>query len=244
MLTEEYRVGVGDVLDINIVGMPTRQSTLFTVLSGGSIEHPLLSRPIIAAGLTADEIAARLTSEIKVIRDARVNVRVRDYASHAVLVNGAVDSPGQKILRREAMPLYTVLAEALPRPEASVATIVHNGVPGQALTLGDQKAMSTLVMTGDAIRVSGSPTVSKQFVYVGGQVVSPGEKDYRNGMTLSQAILACGGATGEMAKSVRVSRRNANGFLVATEYDWRAIEQGKAPDPLLQAGDRIQLGAW
>ena len=67
MSTEEYRVGVGDVLDINIVGMPTRQSTLFTVLSGGLIEHPLLSRSIIVAGLTPDEIAARLTTQFLLV---------------------------------------------------------------------------------------------------------------------------------------------------------------------------------
>src|SRR5207244_3762181 len=38
-----YRVGVGDVLDIRLASMPTRESTLFTVLRNGTIEFPLLN---------------------------------------------------------------------------------------------------------------------------------------------------------------------------------------------------------
>jgi hypothetical protein len=60
MPTEGIGVGVADVLDISIAGMPTRQSTLFTVLSGGLVEHPPpLTRPIVLAGLTADKSRRR-----------------------------------------------------------------------------------------------------------------------------------------------------------------------------------------
>src|SRR3712207_9203005 len=51
-------------------------------------------------------------------------VSVREYVSHSVVVAGLVNDPGTKALRREAMPLYVVLAEAQPRPEAGMATIV------------------------------------------------------------------------------------------------------------------------
>src|SRR5258708_31487896 len=33
-----YRVGIGDVLDIRLANMPTRESTLFTVLNPGVVE--------------------------------------------------------------------------------------------------------------------------------------------------------------------------------------------------------------
>jgi len=33
----------------------------------------------------------------------------------------------------------------------------------------------------------------------------------------------------------------AHGFLVTSEYNVRAIEAGKAPDPVLEAGDRIEV---
>jgi len=78
-----YRVGIGDVLDIRLANMPTRESTLFTVLNPGVVEYPLLSGAISVDGMTAEEIAALLSKEIKVIDHPIVTVTVRDYASHA-----------------------------------------------------------------------------------------------------------------------------------------------------------------
>jgi protein involved in polysaccharide export with SLBB domain len=238
--TSLYRVGIGDVLDIRLSNQPTRESTLFTVLKDGGLEYPLLNGPIAVTGLTTDEIARRLSSEIKVIQSARVSVSVRDFASHAVVVTGLVDNPGRKLLRREAMPLYAVLAEALPRPEAVVATIVH-GDKDQTVSLSDNQGLSMLVLPGDAVRVSGSAAMAKHFIYVGGDVTSPGEKEFRDGMTLTQAVMSAGGISRSGKTSVRVSRRNHEGFLTASEYNLRSIEEGKSQDPLLQAGDRIEV---
>ncbi len=122
-----YRVGVGDVLDIRLLDLPSRESTLFTVLKGSLIEYPLVSEPLSVAGLTAEQIAVALAAKIKVIRSPRIIVTVRDYASHAVMITGLVDNPGRKILRREALPLYALLAEALPRPDAFSVTVTRAG---------------------------------------------------------------------------------------------------------------------
>ena len=240
--TSAYNVGVGDVLDVRLLNLQTRESTLFTVMKNGTLEYPLLSGPVSVAGLTTDEIAYLLSSQIKVIQGPKVTVSVRDYASHAVVISGAVDSPGRKILRREAMPLYTVLAEALPRPEASAATIVRQGKEGEALPLNNQQAMATVVIPGDVIKIS-SANSATQFLYVGGEVASPGEKNFREGMTLTQALLSAGGASRPAKTVVRVARRNINGFLSTTEYVLSAIEQGKSPDPLLQPGDRLDVAS-
>ena len=98
-----------------------------------------------------------------------------------------------------------------------------------------------LVWPGDAVRVSGSAGIVKHFIYVGGNVTSPGEKEFRDGMTLTQAVMSAGGISRSGKTSVRVSRRNLDGFLAAREYSLRSIEEGKSPDPLLQAGDRIEV---
>ena len=238
--TVAYRVGIGDVLDIRLANLPTRESTLFTVLKSGMLEYPLLNEPLTVAGLTTDEIAKLLSNEIKVIKTAQVSVSVRDYASHAVIISGLVDSPGRKTLRREAMPLFAVLAEALPRSEASVATIVRGG-KDQTVSLNDVKAMTTLVLPGDVIRISGASGTTTRFIYVGGDVASPGEREFRDGMTLTQALLSAGGIPRGSKTSVRVARRNSGGFLTANLYNLRWIEEGKAQDPLLEAGDRIEV---
>jgi protein involved in polysaccharide export with SLBB domain len=143
-------------------------------------------------------------------------------------------------MRREAIPLFAVLAEALPRPEAAVATIVRDG-NSQTIPLNNETSMSTLVLAGDIIRVSVGESAATRFVYVGGDVASRGEKEFRDGMTLTQAILSAGGAVVGKPARVRVARRDAKGFLKSNEYNLELIEAGKSPDPLLEAGDRIEL---
>ncbi len=229
-----YRVGVGDVLDIRFTNVATRESTLFTVMKNGQLEYPLLAAPIPVAGLTPDEVARRLSAEIRVLQNPRVSVNVRDYASHTVLVTGAVDSPGRKVLRREAMPLFALLAEALPRADAATAVLNRNGKE-MTLSLANDNEMSTLVMSGDVVKIS-SP--AKEFIYIGGDVVAPGEKGFHTGMTLTQALLASGGAR---STKVTIAKRNADGLLNIREYDLRQINQGKVTDPILEAGDRIEV---
>jgi protein involved in polysaccharide export with SLBB domain len=117
-LTDIYRVGLGDVLDIRLLNSPTSASTLYTVLAGGLIEYPLAGDPLVVAGMTTDEIAARISTELRrraVHDDPQVIASVREYSSHAVIVSGLVAEPGSKIIRREAIPLYVVLADAQPR---------------------------------------------------------------------------------------------------------------------------------
>lgn len=241
-----YRVGAGDVLDIRLLNAPTRESTLYTIMTGGLLEYPLAGEPFPVGGLTTDEIDARLTARIKVYEKPEVVVSVREYASHNVIVSGLANEPGTKVLRREAVPLYVVLAEAQPRPEAGRATIQRAG--GQVITveLADTKATATLVFSGDVITLSALPPAPPQFFYIGGQVAQPGQKDFHAGMTLTQAVLASGGVTRFAGSKVKISRQGADGRLVSTEYNLKQIEAGKVPDPVLQSGDRLEVsrGGW
>jgi protein involved in polysaccharide export with SLBB domain len=138
------------------------------------------------------------------------------------------------------MPLYAVVAEALPRAEATTATLTRGGKT-ETVLLANEQAMSTLVLPGDIVKISGDDASAKGFVYVGGDISSPGEKEFRNGMTLTQVLMSAGGVSREGKTTVKVARRNANGFLKANEFNLRSIEEGKAEDPLLQAGDRIEV---
>ena len=237
-----YAVGIGDVLDVRLSNLTTRESTLFTVMRDGTLEYPLVGNLIHVVGMTTDDIARLLANQIKVLNAPRVSVSVRDYASHAVMVTGAVGNPGRRILRREAVPLFAVLAESMVSPEATVAIITHNGKDGSPISLKDEQAIATSVVSGDVIKITGSASeLTKKFVYVSGNVVAPGEKIFRDGMTLTQAVIAAGGVQRSTGNKVKVSRQNQNGFLRASEYDLSAIGEGKAQDPQLQAGDRIEV---
>src|SRR6185503_13720774 len=65
-LTDIYRVGVGDVLDIRLLNSAySKASTLFTVVAGGVIDMPVAGGSISVAGLTPDEIQNIISAELK-----------------------------------------------------------------------------------------------------------------------------------------------------------------------------------
>ena len=240
-LTKIYRVGPNDVLDVRINDSASPQSTLFTVTAAGFLEHPMLAEPLHAAGLTVDEISAKFEEDLKrrALNDnPKVSVGVRDYASHTVLVSGLVKDSGTKILRREAIPLYVVVADAQPLPEAARATVLRNeSNETYEIDLAQSSDMNLLVRPGDVITLL--PNVT-QFVYIGGEVKQPGEKTFRRGLTLTQAIISAGGVTGK-PKEARLGRDDGKGFLVVTRFKLKDIESGKVPDPVVKPGDRIMI---
>lgn len=81
-----------------------------------------------------------------------------------------------------------------------------------------------------------------EFFFVAGEVKLPGQKAYHSGPTLTQAILAAGGATNTAAERVRASRQRTDGRLVSEEFNLRKTLDGTVADPLLR-NDRIQLTA-
>lgn len=240
-LTKIYRVGPGDVLDVRIDEAEPRQSTLFTVTPAGLLEHPMLAEPLNVSALTTEEIETKLQDDLKkraLIEDPKVTVGVRDYASHSILVSGLVKESGTKFLRREAIPLYVVVADAQPLPEAARVTVVRNELKQMfEIDLTKVEDMNLLVRPGDVINLQPNET---EFIYVGGEVKAPGEKIFRRGLTLTQAIISAGGATPK-SKAAEIARDDGQGFLVKTNFNLEDIETGKAIDPLIQPGDRIMI---
>jgi protein involved in polysaccharide export with SLBB domain len=191
-------------------------------------------------GLTPEQITENLKENIKPganSRNGKVSVTVREYNSHAIMVSGLVKEPGTKILRREAIPLYVVLADAQPLPEAEqVMWVSREEAKPVLLNLAEAQSTSFLVRTGDVITVQAAP---KQYFYVGGEVKEPGEKLLHAGLTLTQAILSAGGT--EKGKLLQLTRERAGGLLATTNYKLSDINSGKVPDPLIQPGDRIMV---
>jgi len=239
--TRIYRVGVGDVLDIHIPGAVKDDSTLYTVSGSGDLEHPLLGRAIRVQGLTTEEITTLLSTELKrrsIQKDLNPSVAVRDYNSHTILVSGLVKETGTKILRREAIPLYVVLADAQPLPEAEVVTVLsQRSLKSRTIELSNADQTNVLVAPGDVVTVQAGV---KQFFYVGGEVKSPGELPYRRGLSLTQAILSAGGVKAKGEK-IQLTRGQPNGLLATQEYKLSEINRGKVPDPLIEPGDRITV---
>jgi protein involved in polysaccharide export with SLBB domain len=242
-LTKVYRVGPNDVLDVrfNDATPDAAKSTLFTITPSGLLEFPLLSEPLPVSGLTIEEISSKIEDELTkraLVQDPKVVVGVRDYASHTILVSGLVKESGTKILRREAIPLYVVVADAQPLPEAArVAVVRNNSNEMYEIDLTKSADMNLLVRPGDVVTIHPNET---QFVYVGGEVKLPGEKTFRRGLTLTQVILTAGGVTSK-AKFAQIARDDGRGFLTMTRIKLGEIESGKEVDPLVKPGDRIMI---
>lgn len=240
-LTGIYRVGVGDVLDIRLLNSSTPRSTLYTVADGGLIDLAIAGGPIAVAGLTADEVQALLVAELKrraVEEDARVSVGVRQYASHSVVVTGLVNNPGMKFLRREAVPLYVIVAEAQARSDAGRVAIMRPGSAAVIVDLDDPAALNFQIRHGDMISVTARP---QEFYYIAGHINHPGQKVFQSGITLMQAILAAGGVRRQTENLIEVSREGGNGLLTTIRFKLREIKAGKIQDPRLQPGDRIEV---
>ena len=111
----------------------------------------------------------------------------------------------------------------------------------RALRVSDAPAILALYQTNAAYLQPWEAVRPPEFFYVGGEIASPGQKGFHAGMTLTQALLASGGATRPEAARVRVLRAGPDGRLSPTEYNLREIENGVVPDPQLQPGDRIEV---
>lgn len=240
-LTGIYKVGVGDVLDIRFLNSSTTRSTLYTVINGGLIDLAIAGGPIAVAGLTTDLIQSLIAAELKrraIEEGARVSVSVRQYASHSVVITGLVTSPGTKFLRREAVPLYVIMAEAQPRSDARRVTIMRPGSPAVIVNLDDPEALNFQVRHGDTISVTFRP---QEFFYIAGRINHPGQKVFQSGITLLQAILAAGGFRRQSDNLIEVSREGGDGRLITTRFKLKEIKAGTIQDPKLQPGDRIEV---
>jgi protein involved in polysaccharide export with SLBB domain len=250
--TEIYKVGIGDVLFISLQNAPAKDSTYFTVLKDGTIDYPLAGEMISVLGLTTDEIEIALREKIKLYENPQVAVKVREHNSHTFTVLGMVERAGEKMMQREAMPLFVVRAEAIVQSKANRAVIKRANLQAETIDLRDKKYEDYLIFPGDIIEFDSfendQTTGQPQFYYIGGDVKNGGQQNFYKGITLTQAILVAGGLKKSNflkmsgVKNVTIRRKNEAGLLVSTDHDLRAIKEGKQVDPQLEAGDTIEVG--
>lgn len=243
--TATYNIGVGDVIYVNLKNAPN-SSGYVTVKANGMIDFPIAGDKLVIAGRTTEEAAEMIAAGITIYPDPQVEIKVRDYRSHKITVAGLVDRPGETSIQREAVPLYVICAQVGVDPKAAQA-FVRRADLGRVETfdLRDPNTDKVLVYPGNVVEFSSDTHVAKLvtsgFYYIAGKVNSTGQKEFASGMTLTQAITASGGATGNPKKAI-VRRKSDKGILNVSEYDLRAIKDRKNTDPMLAPGDMIEVG--
>jgi protein involved in polysaccharide export with SLBB domain len=188
-----------------------------------------------------------LRERVKLYENPQISVKVREYSSHKITVLGLVEKSGEKNIQREAVPLFIVRAEAVVQSKANKAIVRRADSTTETFDLRDEKSENILIFPNDIVEFTTDEAkfvknIEAQYFYIGGEVASSGQKDFHDGLTLTQAILASGGLKKESVKKVVVRRKNSDGLLVSNEYNLKFIKDGKIPDPNIQAGDTIEIG--
>ena len=94
MADDDYVIGKGDVLEINVLNLPALHRRL-TVGPDGKIAVPPLGM-LVAAGLTAEQLRTAMQKQLtekNVARDPDVTVEIAEY--RPVFLNGDVAKPGE-----------------------------------------------------------------------------------------------------------------------------------------------------
>jgi len=252
---EHLTLGAGDVLNLGLFGQPELSVPEVLVGPDGRISY-LEAQDIMAAGLTIDELRARLDDELgKYHRAPRTLITPVAFRSKKYYMLGKVVVKGAFVLDR---PL-TVL-EAIARAKGFENGMVDRSVvdladfsrsfiarEGKRLPLNFEKLFAAgdlsenvPIEPGDYIYVAAA---NLQEVYVVGEVRLAGPVPYSPSQTVISAIASRGGFTDRAYRSRVVLLRGPIYNPQAYAVDTSAIVSGKSTDFRLQPRDIIYVSA-
>lgn len=240
--TEVYKIGVGDVLFVSLRNS-SQGSGYFTVRGDGTIDYPLAGENVVVADQTTEIAEEIIAGGIKIFAEPQIEVKIRQYGSHKIVVSGMVENAGEKNLQREAMPLFAIKAEAIVNPKAAKVSINRGDqLKKDIFDLKDPRTDDVLVYPGNTVEFLGDSGSSSSFgsFFISGEVMSGGQKDLTSGLTLYQAVIVAGGTKGDPKKAV-IRRKNEKGMFTVLEHNLRSIREGKSMDPFLAPGDVIEI---
>ncbi|HMI32163.1 MAG TPA: polysaccharide biosynthesis/export family protein, partial [Candidatus Limnocylindrales bacterium] len=258
--TSNYRIGAGDVLNVEVVGRKDL-SAQYTVGQDGVLFMPLTGG-VSAEGKTANELSAELARRLSLYdRDiTQVNVSVSEFRSQKVFVLGAVLKPG-KYAFAQLPTVWDAITEAGGPAEdaqlSSVEIIPSDQTSGggaskvvdvaSAIREGRVQNLERL-KPGDTVRVPrGVPgsglNTSGNTVFMFGAITRPGPLVIEKQIDLMGAIAQSGGATPDAnLKAVRIVRRSGPRVVRMkvnlNSYIDRANSTG---NPVLIPGDTVIL---
>lgn len=211
--TWNYRVGVGDILDITIFDHPelttppgfrTPEQSGQRVQADGTFFYPYVGQ-VQARGLTPEAIRDDLAQRLQeYIPDPQVDVRVASYKSQAVSVTGEVKEPSRQPLTDVALTLIDAINAAGGLTEDADprnVTLRRNGrnymVDMQAFLEDGISANNPVLLNGDVVSVGRLELLE---AYLLGNIVKPSTIDLtEENITLTQAVTRVGGLAEDKA---------------------------------------------
>jgi protein involved in polysaccharide export with SLBB domain len=134
-------VGPGDVVEVRVFGEP-ELSGIYQVGIDGSVRMPLVGN-VPVTGMTADEMTSTIEEKYneRYLKNAQINVLVKEFNSRKIYVLGAVGRPGAFAFSSRMTVLDAVLLAGGPSPIANAnGTIIT-----RRTDKGDLERMSVAV---------------------------------------------------------------------------------------------------
>jgi len=237
----EYRIGVDDVLGISVWDNKDLDQVVF-VRPDGRISLPLLGE-IQAAGLSVADLSARLSEQYGLsIKGAQVTVTVKEIRSRPVFFVGGISKTAplqltQDLTLSQVLSLAGGLAQTADLEKAFVlrGDRVINVDFVRLLQKGDI-SQNIKIMPGDTIIVP-----LAEYVFLQGEVKSPGSLKFSKDLTVLQAIARAGGLT-PLAAGNRVSVVRSEGPKkqnIRVNVNDAMKNPGSSPDMPLQPNDIV-----
>lgn len=243
-----YKVGVGDVLNIEVFDHPelrlppaegnSEAESGFRVQANGTFYFPYIGE-LRAMGRTPDIIREDLTDKLsEYIPAPQVQVRVAGFNSQTAIVSGDVNTPNtQKLKSTPLTVLAAVNAAGGVTDEGDLSRVkLQRGGRSYNINLelflsGSGARYNPIVLSGDVISVS--RRLSEE-AYILGQVAKPATIDLsREPVNLTQALTRQGGLderradaqgvfvfrnSGQGVKVFQLEASSPTGLLLGTEF--------------------------
>ena len=226
-----YRIGVGDILEIVVWDHPeltlpagegrSAQESGLRVQANGNFFYPFVGQ-IRARGLTPEAVRRVLTRRLaEYIPNPQVEVRVVGYRSQAVSVTGEVGAPSRQPLTDVPLTLLDAIdaAGGLTEDADARSVVLRRGgrkyiVDMQAFLEQGVSSNNPILQNGDVVSVA---RLEVKEAYLLGQIVKPSTIDLtRENVTLTQALTRVGGLREDQAdaRGIFVFRDSPMGITV------------------------------
>lgn len=239
--TYTYRLGVGDVLRIQVWTNPERTQTVgasagvdgsgTTIDANGTFFYPFVGG-IQARGRTIGEVRDELTSKLRdFIAQPQVELSVQSFRAHQATITGAVGAPGSITLTNVPMRLLDVINEAGTGDEADLSRvqIQRRGV-AYTVNLAEfirsgRSGHNPILLPGDLVNV---PSLEDNKIFVFGETRTSEIPLDGKRLSLTEVLANSGGIDRVRAdaRGVFVFRRTPatpNGFDVY-QFNLRSAE--------------------
>ncbi len=228
----DYVIGEGDVLDIFVWGIKELNVSV-KVRPDGKITIPGIG-DVKASGFTPPGLQKSLSEKLKeLVKTPNVTVTVKEITNSKVYIfGGGVKSVAYDLNRSTTLLQLLCNLGDVKTADLKKAYVLRNGkmikVGFYKLFIGGDTSEDMVIESNDSIYI---PLLMDKSIYVLGAVNTPKFIEYRDGMTVMQAVLEAGGFS-------KFAKQNET-IILRKEGEKEMIIKVKAKD-ILNDGDLSQ----